>query len=687
MAMIEQIRNRQGLLLAMIGIGMLGFLVPYDAVLALMGQGNTRDVGSVDGESISALDYRMEVDERRRLGFSGDQLQDEVWADLTANIVLDDTYDALGLEVTDAEFQEMLFGDLDSPYMGRAFYSNGENKAFWQQNFGAMLTTDQGKLNLLSYKRLILAKRKKEKMDALLADALYTNSLEGKYEYINAEKKAEIKYVAKLYKNINDDEVSVSDSDVKRYYNAHKNDPKFQQTEGRDISYVKIPLGASEADIQAMEGEMASVSSDWAAADDAEAFAQEANGGREDIRNLRLAQVELDVNEAKFFSEAPGTIVGPYTKNGQMQLAQVIERTMVPDEAAKCRHILLTAKDAKDAEEMAELGARADSLKRVLRNGGDFDDLVQRFSGDPGSKATGGVYDFFPKGRMVKPFEDFCFNKPIGALGWVETTYGVHLIEVLDRRSEVEEARVAFITKPVSASSGTAREAYAMASEFAINATDKESLMAAAADAGYATGEANSIAPAARSIAGVRDAAEIVSWAYRSEAGEVSNPILTPDFYIVAHLDAATKAGVPELESVRDEMREGAINEAKGELYAEKMDGANLEDIAAAVGETVKTGRDLSIKFPTVRGSGASTEPKVAGAALAIPVGSMSSPIVGTHGVWVIAPQNVTEAGSKDSYLEEQSTLASRARTNFPFTVLNTMQKAAGVEDNRRQQN
>ena len=74
--MIEQIRNRQGLLLGMIGVGMLGFLIPYDAVLALMGQGNARDVGSVGGESISALDYRMELDERRRLGFSGEQLQD-----------------------------------------------------------------------------------------------------------------------------------------------------------------------------------------------------------------------------------------------------------------------------------------------------------------------------------------------------------------------------------------------------------------------------------------------------------------------------------------------------------------------------------------------------------------------------------------------------------------------------------
>lgn len=34
MSMIEKIRNRQGLLLVMIGLGMLGFLIPYDAVMA-----------------------------------------------------------------------------------------------------------------------------------------------------------------------------------------------------------------------------------------------------------------------------------------------------------------------------------------------------------------------------------------------------------------------------------------------------------------------------------------------------------------------------------------------------------------------------------------------------------------------------------------------------------------------------
>ena len=76
-----------------------------------------------------------------------------------------------------------------------------------------------------------------------MADAVYTNSIEGKYEHINAERTAEIQYVAKLYKNIPDGEVSVSDREVKAYYNAHKGDPQYQQTEGRDISYVKIPCG------------------------------------------------------------------------------------------------------------------------------------------------------------------------------------------------------------------------------------------------------------------------------------------------------------------------------------------------------------------------------------------------------------------------------------------------------------
>ena len=83
MSLIENIRKRQGLLIAFIGLGMLGFLVPYDAVMALFGRGTNRTIGVVNGEEITALEYQNELQMRRQLGFEGAQLAEEVWSDMT----------------------------------------------------------------------------------------------------------------------------------------------------------------------------------------------------------------------------------------------------------------------------------------------------------------------------------------------------------------------------------------------------------------------------------------------------------------------------------------------------------------------------------------------------------------------------------------------------------------------------
>ena len=60
MAMIEKIRNQQTLLMVILGIGMLGFLIPYDAVLALMGQGASREVGTVNGVGVTGQEYKLQ---------------------------------------------------------------------------------------------------------------------------------------------------------------------------------------------------------------------------------------------------------------------------------------------------------------------------------------------------------------------------------------------------------------------------------------------------------------------------------------------------------------------------------------------------------------------------------------------------------------------------------------------------
>ena len=683
MSMIQQIRNRQGLLIVMIGIGMLGFLVPYDAVMALMGQGTNRDVGEVDGIAITALEYQSELQERRRLGFSGDQLGDEVWNDLTSNIVLGDDFDALGLQVCDEEFQEMLFGSGYSPYMNRAFYSNAENKQFWQQNFGAMLATPQGKSDFMSYKRLIVSKRLREKFDNLVSSGVYTNALEGKYDFVTANNKVNFNYAFKSFNDIDDSEVSVSDADVKSYYRAHKGDDAYEQSTGRTITFARIPLAASAEDAEAIESDLSELKGLWSssALSDSE-FVATANEKAFAATVLKSADVETDLNESTLFNANPGDFVGPYLKKQSYKLARVMEFFSEPD-SASCRHILLKAGNPQDAAEMDGLVARADSLKRALRRGASFEDLAERFSEDPGSKTNGGFYDFFTRGRMVKPFEDFCFESKPGSIGAVRTQFGVHLIEVMEHTDAIERVRVAMIERVIVPSAETARNSYSAASEFAIASNSREAFMTTSSEAGYATSTADKVLRKATSISGLRNATELVSWAYNAEQGAVSNPILIDKNYVVAHLDMITAQGEPEFSAVEQEMRTAAVKEAKGKLYASKMNAGSLDEIAAAIGSSVKAASNISLKFPTVSAAGAKPEPEVVGRAFAIANGEVSMPIVGENGVWVIAPTSSTEAAEKKDFLSEQTSLLARARGAVTQRISNAMLDAAELTDNR----
>ena len=69
-------------------------------------------------------------------------------------------------------------------------------------------------------------------------------------------------------------------------------------------------------------------------------------------------------------------------------------------------------------------------------NKGNFEDLVKKYSDDPGSKDKGGKYEDFLATTMVVEFGDYCANSPIGKIGLVKTDFGYHVIEVLKRSSE-----------------------------------------------------------------------------------------------------------------------------------------------------------------------------------------------------------------------------------------------------------
>ena len=72
----------------------------------------------------------------------------------------------------------------------------------------------------------------------------------------------------------------------------------------------------------------------------------------------------------------------------------------------------------------------AKKLYEEIKAGKDFSEAAKEHSSCPSGR-NGGDLGFFPKGVMVKPFEDAAFSLPVGELSQpVQTQFGWHLILV-----------------------------------------------------------------------------------------------------------------------------------------------------------------------------------------------------------------------------------------------------------------
>jgi peptidyl-prolyl cis-trans isomerase SurA len=108
---------------------------------------------------------------------------------------------------------------------------------------------------------------------------------------------------------------------------------------------------------------------------------------------------------------------------------------------------------------LAKARAKADSLLREIRAGGDFEQIAKRESMDPQSKEQGGDLGWNRRNNMVPAFDAMMFALPPGQVSpVVETIYGFHIIRV-DRVKPGEVKARHILIKPTFDSTDVARTA------------------------------------------------------------------------------------------------------------------------------------------------------------------------------------------------------------------------------------
>jgi foldase protein PrsA len=147
---------------------------------------------------------------------------------------------------------------------------------------------------------------------------------------------------------------------------------------------------------------------------------------------MDLASVKKDIQDFLTIQD----LLKKYVYTDQEISEEEIQRMYNEDVTATVRHILLITKDKPESEKI-EIRKKMEKILQLAKKGEDFAELAKKYSEDPGSKEKGGLYENFPKGYMVKPFEEAAFSVPIGEISdIIETVYGYHILKVIDRKKE-----------------------------------------------------------------------------------------------------------------------------------------------------------------------------------------------------------------------------------------------------------
>lgn len=699
MAVLQKIREKSGLLIGVIGFCILAF-VAGDLLSGGLDL-TSRNVGEVNGTSITTMDYTNKVQNLEQSGQGrGAQAYNQVWTSEVRSILFNEQLDNAGLRLGKDQLINVIKShpsfSQNPQFLNDAgqFDINKFNGFLAQMKAGGAQQWNAW----LAYEQELETFAKEQMYLNMIKGAIVTTAAEAKMVYKNEATKVSFDYVTIPYNTVNDDQVKVTDDEIIAYVKKH---PKqFKTTPSRKVEYVFIENKPSKEDeaqakqiIEDLLKPSVAFNQTTGKNDTISGFARTANvrdfvNTNSDVPfdSTYYAKEQLPTDHAeKLFNTPIGEIYGPYVFNDYYAISKVLSKKNTA-ETVDASHILIAYEGAMRADGTVSLTkeeakAKANDLLKQLQGGANFANLAEANTNDNGSKTTGGKYENIQKGQMVPTFDDYIFNNPIGKLGVVESDFGFHVLKV-DKINEKEGVQLATIAKKIEASSQTEDLIYSQANKFLEGVEGGQDFAKEATAQGLVSFPATKINAFDDQLAGVQGShTEAIRWASNknTKVGDVRR-FDSADGYLVVKLTNINDSDLMDAGDARSMVEPILINQKKAETLRAKMTGATLEEVAKNANIGIINAIDVTGANPLVNGF---QEPLVVGNALGNEPNEVSKLIDGSNGVYMVKTKNITKALDLPNYETYKGKVNTNNRQMVQNGVFSAMYQNAKIEDNR----
>lgn len=702
MAVIGTIRKQSAFLVIIIGVALAAFVLG-DFTKSKRRGSREVNVGVVDGEDITIMDFNNKVDQNidatkqnqkkdRLTNEETFRVRNETWKQMVNQILLNKEYNALGLTVTSDELFDLIQGPNPHPLVVQSFTNPQTGKFDRNIVIQFLQTLDKNKPEVKQqwylFEDYIKNDRLRTKYNNLISKGYYIPTELAKMNYEEENDKASIQYIAKKYVEISDTLINPTDADYEKAYEQNKE--RFKQEAYRDLDYVVFEIKPSTKDLQAASQQMDEIYEDFIKTDDVPKFVQLNSDSPYDSAWKTKGQLPVQVDSIMFNSEI-GTVVKPYLERDTYHTARLVDISYRPD-SLKASHILIAYKGALKAganitrsKEQAE--KLADSLYQILKKSTkNIVNLTKEFSDDPSAKTNNGDLGWFADGTMVPSFNEAVIKTERGHVTMAESPYGFHVIKVTGKKDPEKKVRVAFVNREVIVSNETNQQIFAKASKLAAESDNIESFNAAVEDNRLNRRRAQKIRAMDNNIAGLNNPRQIVTWAFKDDrqVGDVSEVFDLEGQFVVAVITAIGEEGYPPLDEVRTRLNSYVYDDLKAKIIIDEMNavGNDFETLKQSGKFKVDEMSALTFNSRNIKGFG--TENEIIGKIFGSKEGSEFGPIKGKGGVFFIKINQIIKATDQPTYLDVVKKLQNDLQTSVnQGTVYTALEDAADIKDNR----